>query len=411
MAAKTKINDTGGAKTVNASSKVKAFVPVISDPLNSGWHWARFGDSADNVPNKWIYAVKDSPTAKKCIRKIIQFVVGNGFDGELGNVLVNRSQKANDLLREIAQSAAYWDGAHALNIKYRSDGSPSEVFTQQISSIRKETSGECFYTNSRFGTSRRSMESEIKHFPFDRFESSEDRVNRVLNDIAESGIFSGDILYRFIPGEGFLGNLYPIPDAMSSLSDIEADAALSRYNSSLIKKGFRANTIISYPRRLNREVKDANEQTQYDRVIDSVSNFVGEDGDTVMILDTELDDAKVEIHTIDNKAALDSTEKMNESIPRAVCRAFGVPPVLIGFDTANVLGNSKALADSMKLFNLMVKDIQLYICETMKLLFPLYDWKIKSLNLFDYIDPQLLPYFTEDEIREMYGLSPKKNNQ
>jgi hypothetical protein len=154
---------------------------------------------------------------------------------------------------------------------------------------------------------------------------------------------------------------------------------------SLIRNGFSADKIITYPRKLNRTDKDEFEKTEHDYYKEAVSQFTGEDGSGVMLLDGDFIDLMPDVKHIDNKAALDSTEGANIRIPKAVCRLFDVPPVLIGMDVANILGNTKALADSMKVFSLAVEEYQGLIMQTFRQLWPNFNWEIEPLNLFEYL--------------------------
>jgi len=376
-----KVDDIAEFKAMKSA---RAAVITIPDPKYSGRLWTWFGE-ADNAPNLWTYAIDDSPTAKKCVRKLQQFIKGKGFI-ENGDLVINANgMTANELLSEFARSAAYWSGAHVAIIKFNGGGDVGSVYPWQVSFTRYREHDGMYLSNTRFGTSRRTMEREIEHLPFNRFEGKEKRVDRVLRQVQDTGKQSGDLLLRFTSGEGQLKDIYPIPDAFSGLSTIIADAKLANKDLSLIRNGFSADKIITYPRKLNRADRDEAGKTEHDYYKEAVSQFTGEDGSGVMLLDGDFIDLMPDVKHIDNKAALDSTEGANIRIPKAVCRLFDVPPVLIGMDVANILGNTKALADSMKVFSLAVEEYQGLIMQTFRQLWPSFNWEIEPLNLFEYL--------------------------
>lgn len=359
----------------------KAAFINIPDPIHSGRLWTHFGDG-DDAPNLWTYAVQNSPTARLCVGKIEKFIKGHGFK-ENGDMPVNaKGLTANELLTSFARSAAYWNGGHVAIVKYTAGGEVGSVYPFQISFVRKRQDG-AILTNTRFGTGRRAMEKTVEHREFDRFENKQSRIDRVLAQVDKDGYQTGDVLYRMKDDEGLLRDVYPIPEAYSGLETIIADNKLAVKDLNLIAKGFSADKIITYPRKLDRENRDDAGKTEYDYYREAMGEFQGEDGSGVMLLDGDFIDLMPDVKGIDNKAALDSTETANVRIPKAICRMFHVPPVLIGMDQANILGNQKAMSDSMEVFNLTVKEYQTFIMQTFRQLYPNFNWEIEDLKLFN----------------------------
>jgi hypothetical protein len=85
-----------------------------------------------------------------------------------------------------------------------------------------------------------------------------------------------------------------------------------------------------------------------------------------------------------------------------------VPPVLIGFSEATVLGNQQALSNSQKELINTVNSEQRFITECLKTIFSELNLEITQFQPALVADPVLMNYLTEDEIRNIYfGLPPK----
>lgn len=363
-----------------AMKNAKSAFINIPDPIYSGRLWTHFGDG-DNAPNLWTFAIENSPTARLCVGKIEKFIKGHGFK-ENGDMPVNATGlTANELLAQFARSAAYWNGTHVSIVKFTGAGEVGSVYPYQVSFVRKREDGKIL-TNKRFGTGRRALEKAVEHTEFNRFEDKKSRVDRVLSQVEKEGYQVGDVLYRMKDGEGLLRDVYPIPEAYAGLETIIADNKLAVKDLNLIAKGFSADKIIIYPKEIDRVNRDEAGKTQHDYYREAMSEFQGEDGSGVMLLDGNFIELMPDVKSVDNKAALDSTETANNRIPKAICRMFHVPPVLIGMDQANILGNQKALSDSMEVFNLTVKEYQGFILQTFRQLYPAYNWEIQDLQLF-----------------------------
>lgn len=86
----------------------------------------------------------------------------------------------------------------------------------------------------------------------------------------------------------------------------------------------------------------------------------------------------------------------------------GVNPVLLGYDAANTLGNTQALANaSAELANLVESDQQ-DITDVFTMLWPDKDWSIKRFNPISYIPDKILDDLTPDERRALVGYQPKQ---
>ncbi|MDV7390364.1 hypothetical protein RZS08_03380, partial [Arthrospira platensis SPKY1] len=101
---------------------------------------------------------------------------------------------------------------------------------------------------------------------------------------------------------------------------------------------------------------------------------------------------------------LDATENSTERLAKKICRHMGVPPVLIGIETAGKLGSSQELVNMMKLFDLTLSRERLKIENALKLLLPELADKIKiePLRLFTDLPPEVMATMSANELRDLH---------
>jgi hypothetical protein len=84
----------------------------------------------------------------------------------------------------------------------------------------------------------------------------------------------------------------------------------------------------------------------------------------------------------DPKPILEASNTKRDIIERAVCKLFGVHPVLLGFSEASVLGNDKAIAQASDMLRITVNPIQRLITETFEMLYgTAIDWTISEFGV------------------------------
>jgi hypothetical protein len=217
---------------------------------------------------------------------------------------------------------------------------------------------------------------------------------------------AGQIITLFNKGMGLYYDKFPIPSYYSGIEDIQSDGGISKLENRNIKKGWRANMVISTGK-IDNELQDEDGHTDKDYFDAMLNGFTGEDASSILHLEGETPEDKPQITVLNIAEMLDATDKATERLATKVCRLIGVPPVLIGIETPGKLGDNQALVNQMKLFNLTVNRLQRMISGALNVAFPDKDFSIKSLSLFDNIPDWVLQKLTDDEIRTIYEL-PKK---
>jgi hypothetical protein len=384
------------------SQIVKLINAVVPDnSINKTDGIINFG-RANVLPNEILNVITDSGTATACISKIKSFIEADGFTQDAENNLkVNPEQTAKQILAEIAYYQALYNG-FALKVLYRLDGQIGSIYCLQFDKIRRTVNGGFVY-NENFGNSRSFKKADNIYFEaYDRNTAPEERLKIIDADIKKHGTQRGEILYSYILNP--YSEFYPYPEYISGLDDIRSDAGLMRLEYRNISRGFRPNVIISTVGEIDdKQVDQTTGKTDAQIFDENLTAFTGEDAATVLHLQAETKDGLPMVTQFPLADLLDGVDKATDRVARKVCRHLQVPPPLIGLTTSEGLGNTQALANSMKLFNHSLVTDQNLIAETFKMLYPVFEWELTTLNIIDYIPAEVLATLTNDEIRAIGG--------
>jgi hypothetical protein len=394
------------------ASSFKAALAYISRD-QKGYY--KFGET-DDLPNQIVDSVNSSGTARLCVTRIKQFTKGNGLvDATLGETFLNNTQKANDVISDLALQLAYTPAVIG-RVIFNNAGESVRFEAIQFPHIRRQDSK--FIYNPNFGTKEFKKSENVWLDEFEAIDPvmSDDVKNQILSRRMQTIIEQnktygkqwGQIVFSFQKGIGRYYDVYPIPDYYSGIEDIQSDAKISTLEHRNVKKGWRTSVIISTGP-IDNSNKDEKGLTDQDYMDQAIMKFTGEDASPVLHLQGETNEQKPTVTTIDIAEILDATDKATDRIGRKVCRLFTVPPVLAGFATQGQLGENQELKNSIDLFRLTVTENQNMITSTMKKIFPDKKWDITQLRLFDFIPSEVLQRLTEEEIREIFGLKPKPN--
>lgn len=350
----------------------------------------------DKLPNELLRAINNSGTAVTCVSRLKSFIQADGFANEISNTLqVNPNQTAEDLLSSIAPSVGIFEG-FALRILYRMNGEVGSIYKVPLKSLRKLDNGDYLY-NPLFYEKLYKQSDNIIIRPFNSKVLPSDRIGVIKNEIKKHGVQLGEILMVFQEKEIHNGDIYPVPDCYSGLEDIETDAALQIQDKRNVKKGFKANVIITMPGEVDNQTKDENEKTEQDYLDDTLSEFTNPDGSSIALLQSKTPGAVPKIEPFPIADILNGTSGARDRIPRFVCRHFSVPPVLIGLEVAAILGNAQAVLNSIEMFLLIIKDRQKLIERAFKKVYPNYDWTLTKNNPFRYIPPDIFALLTQEQ--------------
>lgn len=389
---------------MSIKSKIVKFVnnmlPDITLSKSDGFY--SYGKN-NLFPNELVQVVGDSGTATSCVHKLKTFTQGDGFaDVTISSIMMNDDQNADALLSEIAYSVGLFNG-FALNILYKLDGSVGAVYVMPFDKIRLNEDGSYTY-NETFGT-KAFKKSESKIYPaYNKNVTLEERIDIIRYQLQEFDEQRGEILYTYMHSP--YSKYYPIPDWSAGIEDVKSDGALKVLEYRNITRGFRPNVIISTIGEIDDFNKDEFGKTDADYFDENLKDFTGEDASTILHLQAESKEGLPSVTLYPLAEMLDGVDNATDRCARKVCRHFGVPPVLVGLTMPEGLGNTQAMENAMKLFNQVVIPYQILISSTFEMLFPQYNWEIKSLNVFEYLPSEILATLTNDEKRALGGYPP-----
>ncbi len=377
-------------------------VDIIYNRATKAYVWG----ANDKFPNELIRKISDSGTATSCVGTLSDFIQADGFINEQEKTLqVNGDQTADDLLSDIAQNESVFEG-EAYKITFRIDGTTGNVYCIPLKELRPNEDGSWRH-NPRMGERGYIKADDVVYNPYNPKLPPAERSALIQREIAECGKQKGEIYVVFQKKLVDYGNVIPSPACASGLEDIESDAALQRLDKRNIKKGFRANVIITLPGQTDDKTKDVNGKTERDYLDQTLKDFTGEDATSIAVVESKVKGEDPKITPFPFQEILNGTSNSRDRIPKAVCRHFGVPPLLIGLEVPAILGNDKAVVNSIKMFLFKIKTRQNRIRRAFKVMWPQFDWTVSTVNPYEYFPPELLAQLTPNEIRSIWGFEAK----
>lgn len=340
----------------------------------------RFGEQ-DQLPNEILRVVNDSGTGSACISKLSQFIRANGLqDAALGNLPANRGQTNNSAIAELSHIVSYFK-CSSYRVLYNNEGTPAVWYPIPTQKLRRY-GNYTFAYNDLMGEQgyRKSDDKVTQHYNPDELVG--DRMYRIERQIEKYGEQFGDIVHYFKKGVGLYRDVYSVPDYYAGIDDIESDAGITRLELRNIKKGWRTPIIVAGGP-IDDTMKDEAGMTAWNRFSNDMKKFTGDDAAYAMYLPGATPETQPKVTVISVADVLDATDKATDRVGRKVCRHMGVPPVLVGFETAGKLGDVQELQNTMQLFKMSVIESQNLISESLKLVFPEKNWAMTTLNLWE----------------------------
>lgn len=382
---------------------------IIPEKENKAQGIYYFG--VDNkLPNNLITWVNDSGVARRCVGKVSTYIEANGFvNKDAGSKIVGTDgATANDLLSDIATSLAYFEG-FALHIKRDGFGNVKAIKSIPFQCVRRTNNGE-FEVNLTYGQ-QKFDKNKTKIYPAFKGRLTEIEFLKEVKNIGD-----GEILYAYISSPD--NSYYPNPQYYSQIEDIRTSSELAKFDYETVTNGFITSAVLTYIGELDGTQKDEAGKTEVDYFQEGLKKFSGQTKDQyglsgrnkLLVLNTKSAEQAPTLQPFDSKAIFEASNSKRDLIERAVCRLFGVPPVLAGFSDAAILGNTQSIANASLELNKNVQPLQNLISKTFKKLWPEFDWTLTEYTPVQYIEPGLYQYMTNDEIRmKLLNLSPLNN--
>jgi hypothetical protein len=375
-------------------------VEVIDDKSKKDWILYGY----DNLfPNKLLRYINESGTAKMCIDKIAEYTEADGFVNDVTfNYQFNKEQKGDDFLTDIAQQVAIF-GGFALLVKRNSFNEVKEAEVLSLDKIRKDKNdGKKLWYNKNVGNTQ-YQEKEWKQYP-----AFNPNANNVFAEYPQ-----GEIAYFYKKSAD--NPHYPVPSYYAGIEDLISSAEISKMDLELALNGFMPSSLITFIGNPNQEIPDSRGKTvddYYDEVLESFTGGI-KDRDglsgrfSLLKLWASTKDEVPVLQSFDAKGVMDASNAKRDLINREVCRLLKVPPVLVGFSEATILGNQLALANAQKVLIDTVNPMQRFITDSLKTVFPAMDFTISQKTPLAVADPTLLDVLTAEEKRRIFwGLEP-----
>lgn len=395
---------------VYARSFVNLFVPEVKNVSENIY---KYGLN-DLLPNKLIEYINNSGVAKRCVNKVASYIQADGFEDESARAFkVNPTQSADDLLSSTAYDTSYFRG-FAWNIGRDSSGKVVSAKHIPFQWVRKTLSGD-FQVNPTRGT-RDYKTTENKYYP--AYKGLQISSAELANQIATYGKtnktdgLQGEILYAYLPTPD--NPQYPVPDYYASIEDVLTSAEIQRYDLEAVMNGFVPSAILTLVGNTDNTTTDAHGYTARDYQQMALEGFTGHSKNDsglsgrnkLIVFEAPTKDQIPSLQAFDAKAILDGANTKRDIIERAVCRSFGVHPVLVGYSDAAILGNTQSIANASLELSNNVNSLQRLIERTYKTVFPDLEWKLTTFKPVNYIPESVYEHLTQDEIRALFGYKP-----
>ena len=364
------------------TSKVhfRNILPTTFENKALGYH--KFGWN-DNLPLEIIDIINNSGTAKKAAKKYAEYIEADGFVSEQASFFkVNEKETADKLLSKAALSFAYMDCA-VFHISRLGNGRVGKATLMPFQKIRKSLDGNWMY-NPTIGLEKLDKNAWIKLQDFQGEVASFEAMTKNITDFNSNG----EIYYVF-DGNPFDSDVYAIPDFLASIEDVKTSSELSKMDYEAVLNGFNLGGVMTFFGVDDNE-KGEDGLTDRQRIEGEMVQFTGmkknKDGLTsrfaVLVNFAEMAEQAPIFSGNDPKPILEASNSKRDIIERAVCRLWGVHPVLLGYAEAAVLGNDNAIKQAMAMLRQTVNPVQRLITQAFRNMFGgQIDWTISEFGI------------------------------
>lgn len=370
------------------------------------------------LPNENLKLINDSGIAKKSAAKLSRYIQSDGFaDQTTAKFKVNSKQTADQLLAEISSYVAYNKG-FALTIQRNLDGQIVGVQSIPFECIRKRKDGNFIY-NPMLGQKQYTEKETTNHPAYFGLTPSVEQLSMIASPVTIKDGKEGknefyhnlEILYVF---EKTADNPnYPVPDYYAGIEDIRTSIELQGLDLDTVRNGFMTSAILVVPK-MDSLTKDEAGKTESDYFDEAISAMTGNVKDAngyskrnaVTVIEVASMEDAPKFMPWDSKVLVEASINKRDQIERSVARWMGVPPSLVGFADAAILGNSQAIANASKDLTDFVNPLQRMISGAFKQIYPTMDWTITQFTFWDNISSDVWAVMTPDEKRNTAGLPP-----
>ena len=279
-----------------------------------GKDWISYGE--DNLyPKALIELLETSAIHSTAVQSKTDAVIGEGIL-DYGTMVVNsEGETLNDVYEKIAYDKVTFNG-YAINVIWNRAGKGvAEIYHLPFANVRSGKMDENDKVNEYFYSSNWTNTRKYTPNRYAAFSATDNKGENA------SQIF---YQYDYSPSS----DIYPLPDYIGAINDIELDARISRFHNANISNGLTPSLLINMP---NGEPEDDQKRKLYN---DLNKSFSGEENAGRMMLTfSEGPELKPQIETID-AANDDYYIILEERITSRILTAHRITsPLLVGIRT------------------------------------------------------------------------------
>lgn len=285
----------------------------------------------NQYPTRILDAIKKSPTAKGCVRKLSDFVFGQGI---AQNIVVNRlGETLNDIIQQCIFHGYTSLGGYGLHFNFNALGLISEVFFVSPEYIRIHRNLQK-YEYGIWSTGNASVFANWNNVSVDKFDMHDiDFKLHTCEGGAEK--YAGQLLFYVNEQE-----LYPISplDSASISANFEKEAQI--YPLANIKNGFSGNTIIKVPTMGQAEydeqgnlVKDADDVVSVEKNLSRLHGSERAGSSLVMSMPVNAAGEAKPYQVVEHLSPTNVDTmfvNQNAKAERDILKVFGMPMILLG---------------------------------------------------------------------------------
>jgi len=356
----------------------------------------KFGEGND-YPQIIERLINGSVTSKTAANIYAKFLTGQGFVNEAVNSIVigedNRGKPITmlSMLRQVSQSISFNNGFYI----HANENIGREVVNTKLVPFKH-----CRFAKTD-DTGYTAMIGVYDNWDGDRntkfkkenivwlniFNLKESVFNSQVEKAKGIDNYKGQIYFDFLDNQF----LYPLSPFDAVYMDSDTEFQIQLFKNRQIRDGFFDKVVF--------RVSPPSNKTESDDFINGIKNFIGPDGDTVLVLEDEVDDdgniKKSGAFVID-KIESNVNDKLFENWEKGLANNIrksvsNIPNLLINIEDGIFSGQSgEAIKQATNFYNSMTQDDRAFISESFKTIYSKFadpklktntDWSIKPLNL------------------------------
>lgn len=406
------------------SAKAPADLSVFNQTDDTANKIVRYGKD-NNFPQELIKAVQSSPIANACVETHAKFLYGDGlyFETPTGEE-TDFSKRLKEIFNESVYQRICYDMAYfeslGLIMKWDLNGYLKSVKSQDFSTIRLGIPNKDFeitFAKLSSNWQQETKDRRYKAVPIDLYNDIETKAK--ISNFSENSLYedfskwNGTLKYirRYKPGQVY----YSQPKYASALKWIYADGQIQNFHANNVDNSFAPAFIVYVPYKLTGEDENGKDMKESLREYIADRLTGADNGGKFAILDGSSKEGSIQIIPFSQSTSHEMYITLSNLIRDHIATAFQVPSILAGIQVSGKLGTAKEIADSSIYYqNAVIKHDQNLLMYEMNALAKLMDGydgtiiKVSNSIPLAFVADSFAAAFTEDEIREAFGYSPKK---